>query len=91
MVSARLEMSPKRKPLAKAHASLHKGPKEVGENESEINVAHGKVQTKLFFLENATAATYVPEGQGSCRKRLESQIRRCSVVLCRTEFGEALF
>ena len=43
---ARLEMSPKRKPLAKAHALFYKGPKEVGENEFEINVVYGKVQMK---------------------------------------------
>ena len=50
MVSARLEMSPTRKPLAKAHASFHKGLKEVGGNEFEINVVYGKILMKLFFF-----------------------------------------
>ena len=48
VVSARLEMSPKKKPLAKGHALFYKGLKEVGGNESKINVVHGKIQISFF-------------------------------------------
>ena len=41
-VSSRLEMSPKRKPLAEAHALFYKGLKEVGGDESKIHVLYGK-------------------------------------------------
>ena len=37
-ISSRLEMSPKRKPLAKAHALFYKGIEAAGGNESKINV-----------------------------------------------------
>ena len=47
--------SSKRKPLAKAHASFYKGLKEVGRNESQINVVYGIIQIS-FFVGNATAA-----------------------------------
>ena len=42
-VSSRLEMSPKRKPLARAHALFHKGLKEVKGDESKIHVVYGKI------------------------------------------------
>ena len=37
-VTARLEMSPRMKPLAKAHALFYKGLKSVDGNDSKINV-----------------------------------------------------
>ena len=58
-----MEMSPERKPLAKAHALFDKGLKAVGGNESKINVGSGKIQ-KSFFVGSATAAKYAPEGEG---------------------------
>ena len=89
MVSARLEMSPKRKPLAEAHASFHKGLKEVSGNEFEINVVYGKIQMKLLW--KCYSCKIHSLWRRSCRTRFESQIRRCSVDLYRTEFGVALF
>ena len=54
-VSARMEMSPKRKPLAKAHDLFYKGLKEVGGNGSKIHV----VCWKCRQLQNTP-----PEGEG---------------------------
>ena len=47
-VSSKSEMSPKRKPLAKAHALFYKGLKEVGGDESKIHVVYGKIQISFF-------------------------------------------
>ena len=42
---------------------FYKGLKEVGGNESKINVVHGKNQIS-FFVGSAMAAQYTPEGDG---------------------------
>ena len=42
MVSERLEISSKRKPLAKAHALFYEDLKEVGGKKSKTNVVYGK-------------------------------------------------
>ena len=42
VVSSGLELSPKRKPLAKAHALFHKELKEVNGDESKIHVVFKK-------------------------------------------------
>ena len=65
-VSSRLEMSPKRKPLAKAHALFYKGLKEVKGDESKTHVVNGKIQMS-FFVGSAMAAKYTPEGEGHAR------------------------
>ena len=56
VVSARLEMSPKRKPLAKAHAMFLNGLKEVGGNESKVNSVYGKIQISFFVGGNESFA-----------------------------------
>ena len=48
VVSCRLELSPKRRPLAGAHALFYKGLTEVIRDESKIHVVHGEVQ--ITFL-----------------------------------------
>ena len=69
-VSARLEMSPEEKPLAKPHALLYKGLKAVGGHEFKINAVSGKIQI-TFFLGSAMAAKLTHEGEEACRRRLE--------------------
>ena len=61
-VSARLEMSPQKKPLAKAHLLFYKGLKAVGGNESKINVVYRTIQIS-FFVCGAMAAKFTPEGE----------------------------
>ena len=63
VVSSRLELSPKRKPLAKAHALFHTGLEEVRGDTSKIHVVHGKFQIS-FFVGSAMAAKCTPEGEG---------------------------
>ena len=63
VVSTRLEMSPKRKPLGMAHALFYKDLEAVGGDESKINDGNGKIQTS-FFVESAIAAKYAREGEG---------------------------
>ena len=46
--SSRLELSPKRKPLTKAHASFYKGLEEVERDKSKIHVLYGKIQISFF-------------------------------------------
>ena len=46
-VTARLEVSPQRRPLAKTQALFFKGLKEVG-GESEVRAFHGKLQISFF-------------------------------------------
>ena len=65
-------MSPKRKPLVKAHALFYKGLKAVGGSESKINVVHGNIQIS-FFVGGAMAAKYTSEGEGLAGERLETQ------------------
>ena len=62
VVSSRLELSPKRKPLAKARALFYKGLEEVKGGKSKIQFVHGKIQIS-FFVRSATAAKYTPEGE----------------------------
>ena len=87
-VSSRLEVSPKRKPLAKAHALFYKGLKEVTGDESKIHVVYGKIQIS-FFVENAMAAKYTPEGEGLAG--VGWTIMPDVIARIRTEFSEALF
>ena len=61
VVSSRLELSPKRKPLAKAHALFYKGLEEMKGDKSKIHVVYGKTQSN-FFVESAIAAKYAREG-----------------------------
>ena len=62
-ISSRLEMSPKRKPLTKAHALFYKGFKTVDGDESTISVVYGKIQIS-FFVGGAMSAKFSPEGDG---------------------------
>ena len=62
-LSSRLEISLKRRFLARAHALFFKGLKEVGGNKSKIHVVCGKIQITLFVA-GAMAAKYTPEGEG---------------------------
>ena len=55
-------MSPKRKPLSKAHALDNRGLKEVGRDESKIHVVYGNFQTS-FFVGGAMAAAYTSEAE----------------------------
>ena len=55
-VSARLEMSPKMKPLAKAPCVVLQRPRRSGRK-------YGKVQI-IFFVGSAIVAKYTPEGEG---------------------------
>ena len=47
-VTARLEVSPPKKPLAKAHALFYRGLKAVKGDLSQITVVHGKLQISFF-------------------------------------------
>ena len=87
-VTSRLEMSPKRKPLARAHALFYKGLKEVKGSESKIHVVYGKIQIS-FIVGSAMAAKYTPEGEGLAGEgwAIKPDIISC---IC-TEFSEALF
>ena len=87
-VSARLEMSPKRKSLAKAHALFDRGLKAVGGNESKMNVVHGKIQIS-FFVGSAMAAKYTPEGKGVAGER--RYVKPGVFAAICTFFSEALF
>ena len=62
VVSSRLEMSLKRKSLARAHALFYKGLKAVKGDESKIHIVHGKIQIS-FFIGSTMAAKYTPEGE----------------------------
>ena len=55
MVLERLEISPRRKPLAKAHALFYEDLKEVGGNKSKTKVVYGKIMIN-FFVGSAIAA-----------------------------------
>ena len=87
-VSSRLELSPKRKPLAKAHALFCKGLKEMKGDESKIHVVYGKIQMS-FFVGSAMAAKYTPEGEGLAGEgwAIKPDV---SSGICK-EFSEALF
>ena len=62
-VKARLRVSPRRRPLAKAQAMFVKGPKEVGGDESKVRALDGKLQ-KSFFV-----------GGGSCCKNTHARAK----------------
>ena len=47
-VKANLELSPQRRPLAKAQAMFFKGLKEVGGNEANAKAVCGKLQVSSF-------------------------------------------
>ena len=83
VVSSRLELSPKRKPLAKAHALFHKGLKEVEGDEPIIFVVYCKIQMS-FFVESAKGSKCTPAGEGWAIKPDDIS------GIC-TEFSEALF
>ena len=55
--------SPKKKPLAKAHALFYEDLKAVIGDESKINVENGEIQIS-FFVGSAPAAKYTPEREG---------------------------
>ena len=48
IVKARLELSPQRRPLAKAQAMFFKGLKEVGGDESKVRAFQRKLQISFF-------------------------------------------
>ena len=86
-----MEMSPKRKPLAKAHALFalfDKGLKEVGGNKSKINVVYGKIQMS-FFVGSVMVAKYTPEGEGLAGEGWN--IKPEVIAAIRKELCEALF
>ena len=87
-VSARLEMSPHKTPLAKAHALFYKGLKAVGGYRSMINVVYGKIQMS-FFVDGAMAAKFTPEGEGLAGEGWN--IKPVVISEICTEFSEALF
>ena len=87
-IFSRLEICPKRKCLAKAHALFYKGLKKVGGDESKIHVVYGKIQV-CFFVRSVMAAKYTPEGEDLARKGWN--IKPDVVAGICTEFGEALF
>ena len=62
VVKARLEMSPQKKPLAKAHA-FHKGMSAAKGDESKINVIYDKLHMS-FLIGRVSAAKFTPEGEG---------------------------
>ena len=72
-VSAKLEMTPEKKPLAKAHALFYKGLKAVGGNESKINVVYVKF-SNLFLCGRSTGCQIHSCRRRTCRRRLEYQI-----------------
>ena len=88
VVSARLELSPKRKPSAKAHALFYKGLEEVKGDKSKIHIVYGKIQIS-FFVGSAIAAKYTPEGEILAGEGwdIKSEI---IAGIC-TEFSEPLF
>ena len=87
VVSCRLELSPKRKPWAKAHALFHKGLKEVKGDESKIHVVYGKIHIS-FFVGSAMAAKDAPEGEGLAGEGWAIKPEVISGIC--TEFSEAL-
>ena len=70
-----------------AHALFYKGLKEVGGNETKINVVYGKIQI-CFFEGNAMAAKYSPEGEGLAGEGWSLKFD-VDQSIC-TEFSEAL-
>ena len=73
--------------MAKAHALFHQGLEEVGGNESMINVENGTIQMS-FFVESATAAKYISEGEGLAGEGWSFILDVESIC---TDFSEALF
>ena len=88
VVSSRLELSPKRKPLAKAHAMFNKGLEEVTGDRSKIHVVYGKIQTS-FFVGSAMAANCTPEGEGLAGKGWDVKSEVIAGIC--TGFSEPLF
>ena len=88
VVSSRLEQSPKRKPLAEAHALFHQGLEEVKGDKSKIHVVYGTIQIS-FFVVSAIAAKYTPDGEGLTGE--EWDIKSEVIAGICTEFSELLF
>ena len=80
-------MSPKKKPLARAHALFYTGLKAVKGDESAIHGVCGKIQIS-FFIGSAMAAKYTLEGEALAG---EGWTIKPEVIagIC-TEFSEAL-
>ena len=74
-------MSPKRKPLAKAHALFDKGLIEVGGNKTKINVVYGKIQMSFLasWLQNTLLKENVLQEKAgiSNLKLLPQSVRSC--------------
>ena len=87
-ISSRLEISPKRKSLGRAHALFNKGLQEVGGDESKIHVVHGEIRIS-FFLGSAMDAKYTLEGEGHAGEGWN--IKPDVIAGICTEFSEALF
>ena len=86
VVSSGLELSPKRKPLTKAHALFYKGLEEMKRVTSpRFTFSVEKIQIS-FFVGSASAAKYSPEGEGLAG---EGWDRKSEVIagIC-TEFSE---
>ena len=81
--SSGLELRPKRKPSAKAHALFFEGLEEVKGTKSKIHVVYCKIQIS-FFVGSAIAAKYT-EGEGLAGEEWEKKV--CCIC---TEFSEAL-
>ena len=60
---ARLEVSPQRRPLRKAHALCFKELKEMEGDESKVGTFHAKLQIS-FYVGRDVAAEYTREGEG---------------------------
>ena len=71
VVSSRLESSPKRKPLAKAHALFFKGLEEVNGDKSKIHVVYGKIQ--ISFLVGTLLKEKVLQEKDGILSRKSSQ------------------
>ena len=87
-VSSRLEMSPKRKPLAKAHALFYKASRKSAEMNLNSMFFMGKFWIS-FFVGGAMAAEFFSEREGLAGEGWNI-ISEVITRIC-TEFSEALF
>ena len=82
------KLQDREEPLAKAHALFHKGFKEVGVNDSKINVVYGRNQ-RSFFVGSAIAAQFTPEGEGLAGEGWN--LKPDVIAAIWTDFSEAPF
>ena len=72
----------------RAHALFYKGLKEVGGDNSQIQVVYGKILNKLLCVKCYGCKTHTLRGR-YCRRRLT--IKQDGIGGICTEFSEALF